>query len=240
MQGATFKGSTEPFLTHGHKAAPGLDRQPATGGLGTVRTYEREQPIYVEGQGASHFYEVQSGAVRVATLQRDGQRQIVSFAFAGDVFGLEPGSYHRLGAEALMPSTLIVYRRSSVSGETPGARYLAGKVATATTLAFERLQDHVILLGRRSAFERIAAFLCRMSDRLGADTFELPMSRSDVADHLGLTVESISRTLTSLAHEGMIEAPHGKRTISITKKNLLACAAFTLRPKAASSNTKLQ
>jgi CRP/FNR family nitrogen fixation transcriptional regulator len=87
--------------------------------------------------------------------------------------------------------------------------------------SLERAQDHMLLLGRKSALEKIATFLLDLSERLGDDQVDLPMSRTDIADHLGLTIETVSRTLTQLERQHVIELPAHRRSIQLSNKAAL-------------------
>ena len=181
---------------------------------GTRRTYEADGEIFAEGDRAICFYKVVSGAVRTYKLLSDGRRQIDAFHLPGDIFGLEAGEEHRFGAEAVTATRLIVHRREP-RGLIGDDGVLAREVVAAVMRGLERAQDHMMLLGRKSAKERIATFLLSLSQRManGSGAIELPMSRCDMADHLGLTVESVSRTVTLLEREGLIELPPNRRTV---------------------------
>lgn len=170
--------------------------------IGVAKSYRREREIFAEGDATDLVYKVVSGAVRSIRLLSDGRRQITHFYLPGDIFGVEFGDERRAGAEALSDATVIVARRSSVAGEPEQAmglwRHAIGEL--------QRSEDHVLTLGRRSATERLARFLTDLADRLGGDDeFELPMSRQDIADYLGLTIETVSRTLTQLQADRLIE-----------------------------------
>jgi CRP-like cAMP-binding protein len=170
--------------------------------IGVAKSFRRECEIFGEGAATDLVYKVVSGAVRSFRLLSDGRRQITQFFLPGDVFGVEFGSERRAGAEALCDAVVIVARRSVVASDVdqrmPLWRHAVGEL--------RRSEDHVLTLGRRSATERLASFLMDLADRLGGvDEFELPMSRQDMADYLGLTIETVSRTLTQLQAEGLVE-----------------------------------
>jgi CRP/FNR family transcriptional regulator, nitrogen fixation regulation protein len=203
MQFALATAGLAPLLNAG--SAPHLGpRQEA--GVGSRRRFEADEEIYAEGDRAAHFYKVVSGAVRTYKLLDDGRRQIAGFHLPGDIFGVEAGEEHRFGAEAVTETTLAVHRRSD--------RAMMG--------ALDRAQEHMILLGRKSAKERIASFLLGLAERTrSATAVELPMSRGDIADHLGLTVESVSRSLTQLERAGIIELPTNRRMVVLRDKATL-------------------
>ena len=164
------------------------------------------------------FYKVVSGAVRTYKLLSDGRRQIDAFHLPGDIFGVEAGEEHRFSAAAVTETRLIVHRRDArVFVGDDGS--LAREVVVAMMRGLERAQEHMMLLGRKSAKERIASFMLALSGRSGSrgNTIELPMSRTDIADHLGLTIESVSRAVTQLERDGLIELPPNRRTVILRK-----------------------
>ncbi|SEP44356.1 CRP/FNR family transcriptional regulator, nitrogen fixation regulation protein [Methylobacterium sp. ap11] len=189
---------------------------------GTRRRVEADVEIYAEGERALHFYKVVSGAVRTCRLLSDGRRQIDGFHLPGDIFGLEAGEAHRTGAEAIVDTVLAAHRRSDRDALTGEAGALAREVVAAMLRALARAQDHMLLLGRKTARERVASFLLGLADRAGADgVLALPMSRVDIADHLGLTVESVSRTFTQLERDGIIALPAHRRSVELRDRAAL-------------------
>lgn len=181
---------------------------------GMRRTYAPDEEVFAEGDRAGTFYKVVSGVVRTYKLLSDGRRQIDAFHLPGDIFGVESGGEHRFSAEAVTATRLAVHRRdpSALAGDDG---LLAQDVVAAMMRSLERAQDHMVLLGRKSAKERIATFLLGLSQRVagGGAAVELPMSRTDMADHLGLTVESVSRAVTQLERAGLIELPPNRRSV---------------------------
>lgn len=184
-------------------------------GLGVIRRLAKDEELFAEGDEAAFFYKVTSGALRTCRLLDDGRRQIDAFHLPGDLFGIEAGGEHRHTAEAVGDATVVAYRcgpHELASGEGPHARAVVASVLR----ALERAQDHILLLGRTSALERIASFLLDLAERLPGDgTIDLPMSRTDIADHLGLTIETVSRSLTQLKRLGVIDLPVHSRTITL-------------------------
>ena len=139
--------------------------------------------------------------MRSFRLLSDGRRQITHFFLPGDIFGVEFGCERRAGAEALCDTVVIVARRSAIASDADQSM----RLWRLTVGELQRREDHVLTLGRRSATERLASFLIDLADRLGADDeFELPMSRQDIADYLGLTIETVSRTLTQLQAQRLV------------------------------------
>jgi CRP/FNR family nitrogen fixation transcriptional regulator len=174
---------------------------------GHLRKYGKNAVVCGEGQSATHYYRVVAGAVRACTHMRDGRRQIAAFYLPGDVFGVERGSVHRLSAEVTRRATVAAYPRCSLETPASIARSQIDEMLETALTAMERAQRHIVLLSGRDAYERIASFLLDLSDRMGREVMELPMSRIDIADHLGLTIETVSRMFAQLERSGLIALP---------------------------------
>ncbi len=173
---------------------------------GPLVTYSRDEEIYGEGERADSVYKVVRGVVRAFRILADGRRQISEFYLPGDCFGLEAGLEHRGGAEALTDAQLVVVRRSVLTDGVAEKPDLARRLWRLAVRDLQRSQDHVLMLGRRSAAERVASFLMDLARRMNAGAaLELPMSRLDIADFLGLTIETVSRTLTQFQESGLIQ-----------------------------------
>jgi CRP/FNR family transcriptional regulator, nitrogen fixation regulation protein len=139
--------------------------------------------------------------VRSYKLLSDGRRQIGAFHLAGDIFGLENGSEHRFTAEAIVNTTVRLIKRRSLEMVAESDAMVSRNLLTMTTSNLQHAEDHMLLLGRKTSLERVAAFLIEMDRRLtAAGIMPLPMSRRDIADYLGLTLETVSRALSRL-HE---------------------------------------
>jgi CRP-like cAMP-binding protein len=178
--------------------------------MGAPMLYARNTEIFGEGEEAEYVYQVVSGAVRTYKILNDGRRQIGSFYLPGDVFGLEIGDEHELSAEAICNSTISVIKRSSLTGLAGRDNGVAQALWSLTARELQRAQKHVLLLVR-TAQERVASFLLEMADRTAAvGSVELPMSRQDIADYLGLTIETVSRTLTLLEGQAAIALPSAR------------------------------
>ena len=189
--------------------------------LGSARTLAKDEEVFGEGDRVTHFYKVVSGAIRTSKLLSDGRRQIDAFHLPGDIFGIEAGDEHRFSAEAVGDAVVVAYRRCSLETLASQEGGFAQQVVSAMMRSLERAQDHMLLLGRKSASEKIATFLLDLAKRLGEDQVDLPMSRTDIADHLGLTIETVSRTLTQLERQQVIEVPTHRRTIVLKNKAAL-------------------
>jgi CRP/FNR family nitrogen fixation transcriptional regulator len=187
-------------------AAP--ERAPATAEPGVRIAYGRGAEIFGEGEASGCLYRVISGAVRTFRMLSDGRRQIVEFHTAGDIFGLDGEDRHALGAEAVGECVVQVMRRDAFLNEQ-------GSEAAIQALLdkFRRAQAHMLLLGRHTACERVAAFLLGFRERVRGDVIDLPMSRQDIADYLGLTIETVSRTFTQLQAAHHIDLPSSRRVV---------------------------
>ena len=188
---------------------------------GALIKVERNVEIYGEEEPAEYLYQVLTGAVRTYKVLQDGRRQIGAFHLPGDVFGLEAGEAHSFSAEAVSDCSLRVARRTSIIALAARDGDLANDLWQRTAEAFRRAQDHMLLLGRKNAEERVATFLLKMAARGGSDQLiELPMSRQDIADYLGLTIETVSRTLTLLEKNAAIELPSSRRILVRSRSSL--------------------
>jgi len=183
--------------------------------------YKRGTEIHGENEPADYVYQVKKGAVRSYKLLSDGRRQIGAFHLVGDIFGLTNGENHRFTAEAVVDTTLWLMKRRSleVISQTDGV--LAHNLLSLITRSLQHAEDHMLLLGRKDSLEKVATFLLEMDKRL-ADAMTLPMSRRDIADYLGLTLETVSRALSRLRRAGAISlAGDTLREITILDRKLL-------------------
>jgi CRP/FNR family nitrogen fixation transcriptional regulator len=181
--------------------------------IGAAMPFRRNEEIYGEGEPAEYVYKVVSGTVRTSKILADGRRQIGAFYLSGDMFGLENGEEHAFSAEAIADSKVLVIRRSALLALAQGDNDVARQLWTLTARELQRVQEHVMLL-IKTAQERVVGFLLEMAERACAgNEVELPMSRQDIADYLGLTIETVSRTLTQLATTAAIELPSSRRVV---------------------------
>ena len=181
--------------------------------IGASMSFARNAEIYGENEPADYLYKVISGTVRTYKILSDGRRQICGFYLPGDVFGLEMGEEHTFSAEAISDARVLVIKRSTVVGLAARDNEVARHLWALTSRELRRLQDHILLL-IKTAQERVASFLLEMASRTPAgNSVELPMSRQDIADYLGLTIETVSRTLTHLANTAAIELPSSRRVV---------------------------
>jgi CRP/FNR family nitrogen fixation transcriptional regulator len=189
--------------------------------LGAPMPFERNIEIYGESEPAEYFYQVVTGAVRTYKLLEDGRRQIGAFHLPGDVFGLEAGAEHGFSAEAIVESTVRVAKRSVIVAMAARDSDLAADLWSWTAGGLRAAQEHMMLLGRRNAEERVATFLLDIARRESRDLLvDLPMSRQDIADYLGLTIETVSRTFTQLESKEAIELPSSRRIVLRSRASL--------------------
>jgi CRP/FNR family nitrogen fixation transcriptional regulator len=167
--------------------------------------YNRGAEIFGEAEPAEYVYQVIEGAVRSYKLLSDGRRQIGAFHLVGDIFGLENGLTHRFTAEAIVETTVRLAKRVSLEHIAETDASVTRELLTMTTENLQHAENHMLLLGRKTSLERVAAFLLEMDARLtAAGVMALPMSRRDIADYLGLTLETVSRALSSLHAKGLL------------------------------------
>jgi CRP/FNR family nitrogen fixation transcriptional regulator len=179
-----------------------------TGHAGLVASefsYHKDEEVYGEDEPAEYVYQVVSGSVRSYKLLSDGRRQIGAFYLPGDVFGLEPGPTHRLTAEAVTDTTVRLVKRRNLEQAAGITVQVARSLWAMTAGELRHAEDHMLLLGRKNAMERVASFLLEMDRRLaGTGMVALPMCRRDIGDYLGLTLETVSRALSQLHGDGVL------------------------------------
>jgi CRP/FNR family nitrogen fixation transcriptional regulator len=181
--------------------------------IGASLAFDRNEEVYGEGEPVEYLYTVTSGCVRTSKILNDGRRQIGAFYLPGDIFGLEAGDEHSFSAEALVPTKVRIIKRAALASRASCDSAMVRQLLTLTAAELQRTQAHVLLL-IKSAQERVVGFLVEMADRKGAaDEIHLPMSRQDIADYLGLTIETVSRTLTQLEHICAIAMPTSRRIV---------------------------
>ncbi len=186
-----------------------LDAMVALEDIGVRLNFARNQEIYAEGDGADCWYKVISGAVRICKLLADGRRYIAGFCFGCDCFGLDSAGMRTFSAEAVSEAIVMRLPRKAteqLADRNPAlARLLRDTMLRDLTNAHGRM----LMLGRMTAPERVAAFLLEMFDRRDATkNLNLPMSRNDIADYLGLTIETVCRLLSAFKREGAIGIPN--------------------------------
>lgn len=208
MYAQTVSNAAANIAIAGRAVSRGMG--PATGHLTAISSLQKKAPgetLFAEGDDADSVYEVVHGMLRLYKLLPDGRRLITGFLSSGHLLGLAPEGVCVYTAEAITEVTLCRYRRAAFErliDEVPG---FAKRLLAVTSHELRAAQDRMLLLGRKCATEKVASFLLLMADRQSddsADEVDVPMTRSDIADYLGLTIETVSRTLTKLKHDGLI------------------------------------
>ncbi len=180
--------------------------------LHTLYELAPEESLFMEGDRAASFFTVLKGSLRLSKLLPDGRRQITGFVLPGEFIGLSPNASHAQNAEALVEASLCRFSISDlerIGAENPAMK---NRLLEMTNTSLVRAQEHMLLLGRMTALEKIASFLCNLIERAAAanlpsEPLALPMSRADIADYLGLTIETVSRTFTKLKTDQIISLP---------------------------------
>jgi CRP/FNR family transcriptional regulator, nitrogen fixation regulation protein len=185
--------------------------------------YKKGTEIHGEKEPADYAYQVKIGAVRSYQLLSGGRRQIGAFHLVGDIFGLTNHETHRFTAEAIVDTSLWLIKKQSLEVMAKTDNVLMRNLLSVVTRDLQHAEDHMLLLGRKDALEKVAAFLLEMDNRLtGTSAITLPMSRHDIADYLGLTLETVSRALSRLQRAGVLTFAGGtKREITIRSRNEL-------------------
>ena len=173
--------------------------------IGTVLSLSREDVLFYEGDTADHYFKVVTGAIRFCKLLADGRRHVSDFYLPGDFIGLDGEANYLFTAEAVTQTSVVRYTRRSVDALAWQEPRIGRQLLSIACHGLSLAQQKQVLLGRKSAEERIASFLLDLAGRNGeTDRVSLPMSRTDIGDHLGLTMETVSRGLSHLKSEGII------------------------------------
>jgi CRP/FNR family nitrogen fixation transcriptional regulator len=203
--------------------APEQSAQPLFGSIelaGARMSFAKDVEIYGENEPADYVYKVLTGTVRVYKILQDGRRQIEAFYFPGDIFGMELGAQHASSAEAVSACTITVVRRATLLAAVAKDPDVSNRLWAHTAQELEQARRHAMLLVK-TAQERVASFLIDISNRLTGEAVELPMSRQDIADFLGLTIETVSRTLTQFQQTSAIELATSRRMILRNRQALI-------------------
>jgi CRP/FNR family transcriptional regulator, nitrogen fixation regulation protein len=233
MEGMMFKefgrdGLDFPDIAGANLAHSGeLDALVALEQIGTRRSFTRDEEIYAEGDPSECWFRVVSGTVRICKLLPDGRRHIAEFCLAGDCFGMDNAGERGVSAEAVGEVVVMRYPRRATERLLDERPELARRLCSATLRELAHAQTRMLLLGRMTAAERVAAFLLELSER--NDTrraIEVPMSRTDIADYLGLTIETVCRVLSAFKRDGAI-AISGAHRIEFRDRDMLVALCET-------------
>ena len=185
------------------------------------------QTIVLEGDPCSHCFRVLTGAVRLYKGTLDGRRQLIDFLVADDCFGVL-GAHYTYSVEAITHTTLSKTPRATVAAAVRERPAFAERLIELAAAELARAHEHMLLLGRKNAQEKVASLLLELARRSGADetrpSFRLPISRQEMADHIGLTIETVSRTITRLKDEGLIALPTPHEIVLLRPEELAILA----------------
>jgi CRP/FNR family transcriptional regulator, nitrogen fixation regulation protein len=196
------------------KTGPGLNTFAVDRGLiGIRKRYASNLEIFGDGEPAEYLYEVVRGLVRTCKILSNGRRQITGFHMPGEVFGLELDDEHHFSAEAVSDAIILAVKRSAIMGLAARDVYFARRLWAVTARDHQRFQNHIVVLGSMNARQRVAAFLLVVPCNSGDNEIELSMSRRDIADYLGLTIETVSRTMMQFEKEAVIGVPSTRRIV---------------------------
>ena len=181
-------------------------------------------PLAREGENASHFFNITSGAVKLYKLLPDGRQQIVGFLFPGDFVGLAVRDTYAYTAETIGPVMACRFERRTFERLLERFPGMASCLRESASDELAIAQEQMLSLGRKSAKERVATFLLQLSQRaarlgLPSNPVTLPMTRTDIADYLGLTIETVSRTMTQLKTSRIITLGTG-HTVTLHRERL--------------------
>jgi len=195
--------------------------------IATKARVARNETIFSQGDSPACAYKVVSGVVRVCKHMSDGRRHVLRFAFPGDFFGVMEFAHHSFTAEAVTDVVLMSYPQTRLSALCDERATVSRRFATILSQKACDMQNHLAVLGRQSAKERVASFLLYLVEHMGCeeeDLIDAPMSRNDIADYLGLTNETVCRVLSELKRERVIESPNAHQFILLNADSLHALA----------------
>lgn len=226
------------YSVHLRPFSPMELRPPALNEEKSLRAMFRRRPLFKldgdenlfqEGAPADNLFELSSGLLRIVNLLSDGRRVIRGFIHPGEIIGISTQGHYPYSVEAVMPSTYWRCIRRDFERDLEASPELRPFLFRRLCEEMESVQEKLVLMISRSADERLAAFLVERMDRDGRSAVPgmvivLPMNRQDVADYLGLSPETVSRSMTRLVMRGLI-APAGRQTVRILKPRALARTA---------------
>jgi CRP-like cAMP-binding protein len=211
---ASGSSRTKVWPTNGHKteSPAGMDLDlHLLQRIGTKLHFDRGETIFNEGDAAEYAYKVVSGAVRLCKHMADGRRQIAQFLLPGDFFSFMDLSEHSFTAEAVNDAILICYPQRQIERLGEEKLSLRKGFAALLTRRVRDIQNHLVMLGRQTAKEKVASFLLLLVEHDGTKSnafLDVPMSRQDIADYLGLTIETVCRVLSAMKRQGLIGMPN--------------------------------
>ena len=229
----TLSVERSPALEHTHRhsrpvVVAGPERRANQDRLdrSSIRRFQSKEHVFCEGDARTHVFQIEDGVVTIYQMLNDGRRQIVDFAYPGDFIGLGTTSEHLFSAEATSETRVRCFSASALEDTARNDPSLALQLYKAVSLELSAARALLVAIGQRSAIERVATFLLMLHGRTLRDNsrdgvVHLPMRRADIGDFLGLTIETVSRTITKLRLMRVIEVSHGTE-IRITDLERLA------------------
>lgn len=217
---------TSPIMPHNSEIYfSGVTENEIYSGASQTKVMPTDSSLFHEGDDAEYLYEVLEGVVRNSKVLIDGRRQVLNFGYPGDIIGLSHDSYYHSDCDALSDVKLRVIHKNAFKDDMVSDPGFCAKLLQSAVAEVNHMQDHFMMLGCKSAMEKLASFLIAIMDRQSEVTecrkcFDLPMKRSDIADFLGLTIETISRNLTKLRKLGIIDLPTTQR-VCVNKPTVL-------------------
>jgi len=209
-----------PVRKRGRRSSPSRSKNPIDG-IGSTKLFSRGEKVFRKGQAARHIYRVEFGCIRTFLNVGDGRRLGGAFYFPGDYFGLDMREMHSFSAEAVTPSMVRLIGRKALASLIASDIAVAKQLLHITNVELQRAQSHSLIL-RSSADERVANFLFEMKKRNRSREVDLLMSRQDIADHLNLTIESVSRAFARLKKASVISFLTHRRVAVHLRKPLAA------------------
>jgi CRP-like cAMP-binding protein len=214
---AVFSVSDRPVARCAPIEPIGLtDSLAALDGVGAVIAVRRDESLFRPGDIAESYFKVLKGAMRSCRVLADGRRHISEFFLPGDFIGLDAPKIYAFAAEAIVATTLIRYSRSKVEALAAGEPRISQSMVEIMRIGLAAARERMLLLGHMTAIERIASFLLDLAERRDDGRISLPMTRTDIGDYLGLTMETVSRTFSQLKSGGII-TQHGMHELAIVK-----------------------
>jgi len=219
------------YVTAASSEDTALDIKPSKPNISRNRTVTvmPGKHLFLEGDPADRIFEVASGVLRLTRIMEDGRRQVIAFGYPGDTVGFPSDGRYHTDCDPLVPTTLAVHRRSDLES-AKGDAALHQRLLGAALREISAMQDHFMMLGRKSSVEKLASFLQVLAARVGEPLGDfqqvtLPMTRADIADFLGLTTETVSRTFTQLRKSRIIAIDHVNTVIILKPLALRAIAS---------------
>ena len=204
---------------------PSKETEDWFGHRGTRMSVKPKQSLFWEGDSADYIYKVVRGVICLYKLLPDGRRQVARFCCAGDLLGLGQRAVYQYTADTVTPVVLIRVDRADLDAKLETNARLRTELLTAVSDELRAAQDQLVLLGRKSAIERVASFIETMAERTqrlgdGGQIVDLPMTRVDIADYLGLTHETVCRAFSLLKAQGILDI-HDHHLVKIRKPDAL-------------------